>query len=222
MSSGAASRSNEWRKYEVSFRSSSGCNHGRGFWHRRCRRRLRPRFPSRPLWRMPPQSRRRRGCSSRGPAARRRGAPWSRLPHRLQLALWTLPSAVTAASPRQSRQTPLARGFLLGGMVSRRSSCRGEIRKQRGREIPPSRKTLTGSESALPVTAAPVPVAPAPMTMTPAPVATVPPPMMSVPVMMSPAYLLGLEPVHFGLGRNGRADILVRRRQPFIIRRRIW
>jgi hypothetical protein len=46
------------------------------------------------------------------------------------------------------------------------------------------------------------------MAMTPAPVTVVP--------MMAPAYFLRLEAVDFAFGRNGRTEVLVRRRKPFI------
>ena len=52
------------------------------------------------------------------------------------------------------------------------------------------------------------------MTVAPTPVAAVPAPVMPVPV--SPAYLLGLEILHLGLGRDRRMNIRIRWRQPFI------
>ena len=75
----------------------------------------------------------------------------------------------------------------------------------------------------LPVTAvpaAPVAVTPAPMTVTPTPVAMTPTPVTVVPVM-APTHLFRLEAAHFVFGRDGGNGIFVRRRQPFIFRKRL-
>ena len=67
---------------------------------------------------MPSQWRRCGRCPRRGGGrtARRRGASRPRLPGRLQLALWTLPSALRAPSLTDAKsegKTPLTRGFSL-------------------------------------------------------------------------------------------------------------
>ena len=95
---------NEGRMHEVSFRSSSGCRDGRKLRQRRqCRRRMRTRFPSRPVRRMPCQCR--RGCGEA--AGGRGGASRARVPLWHRLALRTLPGLLrlakrTKAKPRAS------------------------------------------------------------------------------------------------------------------------
>jgi hypothetical protein len=103
--SGAAGAAhNEGRKHEDAFRFGFGCQHACGFWRGERRRRLRPRLPPRPLWRLPAQWRRRRDCAtsgcttSRGCACPgRRGAARSRLPSWIRLACRTLPPVLRAA-----------------------------------------------------------------------------------------------------------------------------
>ena len=155
---------------------------------RRRRRRMRPRLPSRPLWRMPAQSPRGRGASAgRVPAGSGRGgASRPRLPLRHGLALRTLPllSGINA-----SRQSPARAGFFVDGQLA------GGLSSTRKREdgIPPSREldqsrltsnggassggaSASGGDASPNPTAAPTPVTAAPAPMPPAPAPVMPRP----------------------------------------------
>ena len=66
-------------------------------------------------------------------------------------------------------------------------------------------------------------VVPTPMAATPAPVTVAPAPMAVVPapVMPVPAHLFGLQMFHLLTGGYGGTSVLIRRRQPSVLRERM-